>query len=458
MDWAGASAAALLVFAATVVGVLWRPLGVHEAWVAVAGAVAMAVAGSVDWTRVVSIVHETAPVLVFLSGVLVLASVADRAGVFAWAAHWTARMAGSSVRRLFVALYVLGAVTTVFFSLDTTAVVLAPLVVRLLRRSRVDPLPFVYLSVHVANVTSLLLPVSNLTNLLVQARFRLPFWEFARVMTLPALLAGAADFGMLYVLFRGRLEGTVDAQDLQLQARALGRSPFLRWSLGIVVATIAGFGVAGWLGAPLWPVAVAGGAASAVLALVRREVLPGFFVRSISWGVIPFVVGLFVVMDGFRATEAGRALTAAAFLPGAAASARPAAAGAWSREAGMGVAGGLSAAGDAVSLGRLAAVTAVGSNLINNIPMTLLGTGALAVPQAGDGPPDRLAPYALLLGVNVGPLLTVVGSLATVLTLALFQQRGVSVGGWEYLKTGLLVMPPTLAAAYLGLLASTWWL
>lgn len=434
-----------LLFALTVAGILWRPRGIHEAWIAGAGAAAMLLVGAVTPGAAAAVLAETAPVLAFLAGVLVVAAVAERAGVFTWAALWTARLAGRSLRRLFVASYLLGAAITVLFSLDTTAVVLAPVVFRVVQQAGGDPVPFAFLSVYVANVTSLLLPVSNLTNLLVQARFHLPFWEFARVMALPALLAAAVNLGLLYGIFRRRLEGSLDPAPLQIQVRALSRSPFLRWSLVISAATILGFGAAGWVGAPLWPVAVAGGVASALLALLRREVSPGFFVRGIAWAVIPFVIGLFVVIEGFRTTGAGRELVAAALTPGAVA-------GTLTRPEGLPSA--VERLQAAEPLARFAALTAVGSNVVNNIPMTLLAMSALAPPADGGGQGAYgLAPYALLLGVNIGPLLTVVGSLATILTLTLLRQRGVEVGGWQYLRMGLLAMPPTLAAALLGLLA-----
>ncbi len=435
-----------LLFVATVAGILWRPGGIHEAWVAGAGAALMLLLGAVPPGAAAEVLQETAPVLAFLAGVLVVAAVAERAGVFTWAALWTARLAGSSLRRLFVASYLLGAAVTVLFSLDTTAVVLAPVVFRLVQQAGADPVPFAFLSVYVANVTSLLLPVSNLTNLLVQARYGVPFWEFARVMALPALLAGAVNLGLLYAVFRRRLQGRLDTRALEVQVRALSRSAFLRWSLGISALTILGFGVAGWVGAPLWPVAVAGGMASAVLALRRREVTAGFFVRGVAWAVIPFVIGLFVVIEGFRTSGAGRELVAAALTSGAAAETLSGRAP--SRPAGEWI--------TPEALGRFVALTAVGSNLVNNIPMTLLGMSALeadaAIDAGGEGALGGVAPYALLLGVNIGPLLTVVGSLATILSLTLLRQRGVEVGGWQYLRMGLLVMPLTLAAATLGLL------
>ncbi|NLG69889.1 MAG: hypothetical protein GX496_10115 [Firmicutes bacterium] len=435
-----------LLCAATVAGILWRPRGIHEAWVAGAGAALMLLLGAVQPGAAAPVLRETSPVLAFLAGGLVVAAVAERAGVFTWAALWTARLAGSSLRRLFVASYLLGSAVPILFSLDTTAVVLAPVVFQLVQQAGADPVPFAFLSVYVANVTSLLLPVSNLTNLLIQARYELPFWEFARGMALPALLAGAVNLGLLYAVFRRRLQGRLDTRALEVQVRALSRSPFLRWSLGISAVTILGFGVAGWVGVPLWPVAVAGGIASAVLALRRREVTPSFFVRGVAWAVIPFVMGLFVVIEGFRTSGAGRELVAAALTPAAAAETLSGHAA--SRPTDLWA--------TLESLGRFVALTALGSNLVNNIPMTLLGMGALeadaAIDAGGEGALGGLAPYALLLGVNIGPLLTVVGSLATILSLTLLRQRGGEVGGWQYLRMGLLVMPPTLAAATLGLL------
>ncbi|MEW6046247.1 MAG: SLC13 family permease [Bacillota bacterium] len=437
-----------LIFVLTVAGILFRPFGWHEAWFGGAGAALMLATGAVRADGVLAVLEQTAPVLLFLVGVLMVAAVAERAGVFTWAALKAARLAGASPRRLFVASYLLGALVTTFFSLDTTAVVLAPVVLRIVQQAGANPLPFVYLSVYVANVTSLLLPVSNLTNLLVQAQYGLQFWEFARIMSLPALLSAGANLALLYAVFHRQLAGRLDVQGLQLQVRALSRSPFLRWSVLISAATILGFGVAGWLQAPLWPVALAGGTAMAGMALVRREVRPQFFRRAVAWAVIPFVVGLFIVIQGVQATGVGGQLMAAALSPRAAAlpAIEPGAPGE------RPPAPALEGFGD---LAALAATSAVGSNVVNNIPMTLLAMANLPPAEAtAPSPWGRLAPYALLLGVNIGPTLTVVGSLATILTLTLVRQRGVNVSGWHYLRMGLIMMPPTLTAALLGLAAS----
>ena len=441
-----------VVFAVTVAGVLLRPRRVHEAWVAVAGAAAMGVWGAVGWSDLAAVLQETAPVLVFLAGVLVAGAVADRAGVFSLAALWTARATGSSARRLFVGVYVLGSVVTALFSLDATAVVLTPIVFHLVRHAGLAPLPFVFACTYAANTPSLVLPVSNLTNLLVQARFGLGFWEFARAMALPNLLAGGVGLGVLYGLFRGQLRGQLPVEQLELEVRALSRSPFLRWSACLLALMLAGFGLAGAAGWPLWPVALGGGAALAALALGRQEVRPRFFVRAVAWGLLPFVVGLFLVIRGVENAGLSRALLSAAVERPAQAAAhlvageaqphpgphetevggQPAAAAPWPRRV------------------ALAVAAALGSNLVNNIPMTLLGMGAVGQ--------DRWAAYSLLLGVNLGPNLSIIGSLATMLALGLVRQRGVDVGGWSYLRVGLVAMPATLAAGLAGLwLAQRWW-
>ncbi len=449
---------ALLVGAAILVGtvaaVLIRPLRLHEAWWACLGAGLMAAFGFVGLDDAVGVVQETAGVLVFLVGVLVAGAVADRAGVFALAALWTARRTGTRATRLFVGLYLVGAMLTTFLSLDATAVILPPIVLAMVRRGGLPALPFVFLCAHVANTASLWLPVSNLTNLLVQARFDLPFWQFARVMALPATLAAGANLALLFLFFRRQLVGALDVEALEIQVRVLSRSPFLRWSLALLGLTLVGFGVAGALGYPLWPVALAGGGALAILAVARKEVRPAFFVRGISWALVPFVVGLFLVIRGAEhsgvaqqvlTVAVGRTALAGSLAvppggPGGHGGATPhlqeAAEGTWVRTLADGV--GFS------ELASVAALAAAGSNLVNNVPMTLLGMSAA---QAA-GP---LGPYALLLGVNVGPDLSIIGSLATMLVLGIVRQQGVEVRGWEYLKVGLVAMPVSLGAAVLGL-------
>lgn len=443
--------AAILV--GTVAAVLLRPFRLHEAWWACLGAGLMAASGLVGVADAREVVRETAGVLLFLAGVLVAGAVADRAGVFALAALWTARRTGTHATRLFVGLYLLGALLTTFLSLDATAVILPPIVLAMVRQGGLPALPFVFLCAYVANTASLWLPVSNLTNLLVQARFGLGFWDFARIMALPALLAAGANLLFLFVCFRRQLVGGLDVEALEVQVRVRSRSPFLRWSLALLCVTLVGFGIAGAAGFALWPVALAGGGALAVLALARREVRPGFFVRGISWGLVPFVLGLFLVIRGAEHSGVARQVltaavgrTALALSPGA----QPAVEGTQDANQGAEAPGrGPAAPGEAEKpafseLVSLAVAAAMGSNLVNNVPMTLLGMGPA-------GAVGGLGPYALLLGVNIGPDLTIIGSLATMLVLGIVRQQGVEVRGWEYLKVGLGAMPVSLAAAIAGL-------
>ena len=157
----------MVIFVATLSLILWRPKGIREVWFAASGAVCALLLGSVAWTDVVQLLTETGPVLAFLAGMLVVGFVADQAGVFVWLARHIARMSRGSGRRLFVGLYLAGVFVTVWFSLDTTAVILAPIVFTLVRSLGIPALPFVMATTYVANTASLLLPVSNLTNLIV---------------------------------------------------------------------------------------------------------------------------------------------------------------------------------------------------------------------------------------------------------------------------------------------------
>ena len=440
----------------------------REVWFALAGAVAMLLTGSVDGADVRALFAETAPVLVFLAGMLVVGYVADQAGVFLWLAQHTARLSNGDGRRLFVGLYAVGVFVTVWFSLDTTAVILAPIVFNLVRVLGVPPLPFVLATTYVANTASLLLPVSNLTNLIVWNRFHIPFWSFAAAMALPALAAIAVNLLLFLWLFRrdiphhfilqpavappgtiggsgaaagalgaaGRVPGRPGAGGLASGAETAGaelgaagegaaaggrRLTECLILLGVLLAALAAAPFFGW---ELWAVAVAGGLALTLHAAARGELELRRLVTGISWDLLPFVFSLFLVLRGVGKSGLTELLTAV-LVP--------------------------ADAGDTfLGLLRVAVATALGSNLINNLPMVLVAVDSLTAPVAA-GQVGMGSVYAALLGTNLGPNLTVIGSLATMLALSIIGGKGLRVSGTLYLKIGLVTVPLLLLGSVLGL-------
>lgn len=423
---------ALSIFAVTLVLIFLRPRGIKEAWFAGAGALLVLLLGLADAKDIAALMSETGGVLLFLAGLLVIAFLTDRAGVFERLARYVSRAAKGDGRRLFVGIYLIGLLVTVWLSLDTTAVILAPIVYNLTRLLGVPPLPFVFATTYVANTASLFLPLSNLTNLIIWGRFDIPFWEYARVMLLPSLLAVFVNLALLMWLFRKEIPvryETTDAKD-QLApvaedppATPNGRESFLVtvWGLGLILA---GLVLAPFWEVQLWVVACGGAAVLAAYHLVRAGLAAKELVRNISWDLLPFVFSLFLILRAVA--KAGLSEWAAGAIIS-------------------------SASGQSFwELFIVAATTALGSNLINNLPMILIATESLATPIS-TGQLDIASLYAALIGTNLGPNLTVIGSLATMLSLSIIGKKGLKVPGLLYLKVGLISVPLLLIAAVFGL-------
>lgn len=409
--------------------ILWRPRGIKEVWFAAAGAVVMYALGLVGNGDVADLWAETGTVLVFLAGMLLVGYVADQAGVFSWLAYHTARLSRGSGVLLYIGLYLTGVLVTVWFSLDTTAVVLAPIVYNIVTGLGLPALPFVFATTYVANTASLLLPVSNLTNLIVWNRFDLPFWRFGAIMALPAVLAVVVNVAFFLWLFRRDIPKQFSLQSLEQAAAGseVGRRPHparLTRNLVILAAILLGLGAAPFLDWDLWLVALVGGLVMAGIELALRQLRVHDLASGISWDLLPFVFSLFLILRGVG--NSGLNELARGVLLGG---------------------------GAADSLGQLltiAATTALGSNLINNLPMLLVASDSLAEPILS-GQVGISAIYAALLGTNLGPNLTVIGSLATMLSLSIIGKKGLRVPGLLYVRIGLITVPLLLAAAVFGL-------
>ncbi len=337
---------------------------------------------------------RVAPILVFLAGITIVAELADRAGVFTSASGVAARAGGGSVRRLWLVVVALAALTTILLSLDTTAVLLTPVVLVLARRLGVPPWPFALATVWLANTASLVLPVSNLTNLLLVDQLHWSVAEYTSRMWLAALVAIVVSAGVLAILFRGSLSGryhrlpSARARDIVL----------FRASVGVcaMVGTLVILGVAPWI------VSVAGAAVLAPLFVWRQRDLLSW--DLLPWRLVAITLALFLAV-GFLQQHG---LTT------------------WL--------GSLAGSGDdLLALLRLSASGAVGSNLVNNLP------AYIALEPVAASSSDRM--LALLVGTNLGPLITVWGSLATLLWRERCRAADVQVSLQRFALAGIIGMP-----------------
>jgi arsenical pump membrane protein len=353
-------------------------------------------------------VWQIAPTVAFLVVVLLLAHLADREGLFRWAAALTASRSGSSPRRLLARVVVLAAVVTAVLSLDATVVLLTPVVLAVARHMRVPVRPHAYAAGHLANSASLLLPVSNLTNLLAFAATGLSFLHFTGLMLGPWLVAVAVEYVVLRRLFRADLAVPVGDPVVEVP-------PVPALAVTVVGLVVVGFAVASGLGlSPVWP-AVAGVVVLAVRGLVRRTSRLTDLARAADLPFALFVLALAVVVLAVLRNGLEQLLTTV--LPD-----------------GTGL----------LPLLAVAGIAAVLANLLNNLPATL----ALLPVAAVGGPAPVLA---VLIGVNVGPNLTYVGSLANLLWRRVIG-RDDAPSGTRFSAVGLATVPLIL----LGSTAALW--
>ncbi|MEW1905436.1 SLC13 family permease [Streptomyces sp. NPDC086147] len=399
------SSVSVLALAVVLFCAVARPFRLPEAVFALPAAGAVLAVGAVTPDAVREEAERLGPVIGFLAAVLVLAKLCDDEGLFHACGAWMARWSRRRPQRLLGAVFGLASLITAALSLDATVVLLTPVVFATAARMGARPKPHVYASAHLSNTASLLLPVSNLTNLLAFTATGLGFTRFALLMLLPWLTAVAVEYAVFRRFFARDLAAPADATEPPEPVEL----PL--FALVTVAATLVGFAVASAVGVdPAWA-AAAGAAVLAVRALARRRTTPRALVRSASLPFLAFVLALGVVVRAVVDNGLGTVL--AHLLP------------------------------DGTSLPALlgaAALAAVLANLINNLPATL----ALVPLAAGSGPGAVLA---VLIGVNIGPNLTYAGSLATLLWRRIAHHHRHPVDLGEFTRLGLLTVPAALVAS-----------
>lgn len=399
------------VAAVATAGVILRPWRVPEAVWALAGATLLVLAGLLSLPDAARAVGKGRDVYLFLGGMMVLAELARREGLFDYVAARAVQHAAGSASRLFTLVYGVGVLVTVFLSNDATAVVLTPAVYAAAKQAGAKPLPYLFACALVANAASFVLPISNPANLVVFGD-RLPaLLPWLAQFTAPSVAAIAGTYLALRLLHARDLAAAVHSDVEVPPLSATGRLAF--GGIGAVVLALLAASAAGW---PLgWPTMLASGAAAAAV-LVRKRESPWVLLREVSWSVLLLVAALFVLVEALAATGLVQALSVAL-------------------QSAVATSPGESAWGAGIAV-------AVLCNLMNNLPAGLVAGSVVA---AADVP--EFTRSAIAVGIDLGPNLSVTGSLATLLWLIAVRREGENVTAMDFLRVGAVVMPVTLLLA-----------
>jgi arsenical pump membrane protein len=396
-------------------GVVARPWRLPEAIWAALGAALLVVLGLLPWREALGAMAKGTDVYLFLVGMMLLAELARREGLFDTLAALAVHRARGSASGLFALVYGVGTVVTIFLSNDATAVVLTPAVYAAARAAKAEPLPYLFVCAFIANAASFVLPISNPANLVLFGSHMPPLLAWLARFALPSVLSIAATFLVLRLTLRKSLVGELP-RDIAVPPMRTGGWLTL-YGIGftaIVLLAASGFGID--LGLPTF----LAGTLTATGVLAGKRAAPWPVLRGVSWSVLPLVAGLFVLVEGLNRTGVIAVLVSLledwAYRP--------------ARSATIG-----------------GVLVAIATNLINNLPAGLIAGSVVHQASVPD-----VVPGALLIGVDLGPNLSITGSLATILWLLALRREGQAVGFWDFLKLGVLVMPPALVLALAGLI------
>ena len=413
----------VIIAVLTLLGIMLRPFKLNEAMFALTGAILLLLLGLLaPGTALITLLSDWNTFLFFL-GMMSLSALAEVAGFFDWLAIQAARLSGNSSRRLFFNTFLLGCMISMILSNDATALILTPIVYTLVTRLRLPVLPFLFACTFIADSASFLLPVSNPINIIITSKFPLNLFTFLRLLSLPDLVVISINILVFFLLYRRQLQGTFDIKRLPSIEEAVKHKPYFRYTCTILILVALAYVIASALSIPLSLVALSGAFLLLIGAFHWKRITLPHMGKQISWSIFGFIAGMFLVVQAVE--ETGLTTQFGQLL--------------------LHLSGGSSFG--AVMVGTLG--SAVGTNIINNVPMAVVLTSALHSVQHAPLAVRQGFIAASIFGCDLGPNLTTVGSLATILWLLILRQRNLDVSGVDYFKVGIIVTPLMLLAGAL---------
>ncbi|MEA1879463.1 MAG: arsenic transporter [Campylobacterota bacterium] len=414
------------LFIVTLIFIIWQPRDLQIGTTAIVGAAVALLLGVVNFDDVLTVTDIVWDATLAFIGIILLSMVLDEIGFFEWAALKMVKLSKGNGNLMFLYILLLGAFVAALFANDGAALILTPILLAKMKHLDMKPLAvfaFLMAGGFIGDSASNPLVISNLTNIVTAGYFDIGFWEYAKNMFLPNLLAVIASLVVLWLYFRKDIPKQIDIENLPTPESVIKNQTMFRlswWFLGLLMI---GYFIGDYFNLPISLFALGGALIFLAIANHFKATSPMATIKSAPWQVVWFSIGLYVVVYGLK--NAGLTDTVASWIVL------------------------LQEQGDATAIIGTGFLAAGLSSIMNNMPTIMVMD--IAIDQVGYVGNEALV-YANILGSNLGPKMTPIGSLATLLWLHVLAQKGVKIGWIEYMKVGLVITPPVLLVALLGLL------